>query len=166
MEYDYITTIGQDSHRLHDAEDGFVLLGGVKIPCNALVEANSDGDTLLHAVTNAISGYTGVNILGRIADKMCLENGIKDSREYLKEALKYLDADSKLIHLSITIECKRPKLMNHIDSIRLSLSELLGIDAKHIGITATTGEGLTAFGKGEGIQVFCVLTVRSPLCAS
>ena len=97
------------------------------------------------------------NILGGEADKICLEKGIKDSAVYLEKALEYLK-DGKIIHCSITIECLRPKLMPHIPKMKESVGKILGIPASSVGITATTGEGLTGFGRGEGIQVFCILT--------
>jgi 2-C-methyl-D-erythritol 2,4-cyclodiphosphate synthase len=62
-------------------------------------------------------------------------------------------------HLSITMECLRPKISPKVDEMRKSIGDLLGISPDCVGITATTGEGLTAFGKGEGIMVFCILTV-------
>jgi len=165
MEYAYISTIGQDSHRFleetYDPSVNGIMLGGVKIPFDRQFQANSDGDVILHAITNAVSGYTGVNILGGAADKICLEQGIKDSRVYLEEALKYM-GDVKIVHVSMTVECLRPKLKEHIPSIKESVASLLGISASHVGITATTGEGLTGFGKGEGIQVFVIMTFKVP----
>lgn len=166
MEYEYFMTIGQDSHRfedeIFDPDTNTIKLGGYDVPHDRKYTANSDGDVLLHSVTNAISGCTGINILGGIADKICLEDGIKDSSVYLKEAMKDL-GDNKITHLSVTIECLRPKLKAHIPGIRKKLSELLGLDEKRIGITATTGEGLTGFGRGEGIQVLSCMTFRRPI---
>lgn len=165
MEYAYISTIGQDSHRFleetYDPSVNGIMLGGVKIPFDRQFQANSDGDVILHAVTNAVSGITGVNILGGAADKICLEKGIKDSRVYLEEGLKYL-GNRSVVHVSMTIECLRPKLKEHIPAIKESVASLLGISASHVGITATTGEGLTGFGRGEGIQVFVIMTFKVP----
>jgi len=165
MEYAYLTTIGQDSHRftedIYDPSSNGIMLGGYKVPHDRQFLANSDGDVILHAITNAVSGYTGVNILGGAADKICLEQGIKDSRVYLEEALKYM-GDAKIVHVSMTVECLRPKLKEHIPSIKKSVADLLGIDPSHVGLTATTGEGLTGFGKGEGIQVFVIMTIKVP----
>lgn len=153
-----ISTIGQDSHRFGTpCGETTIKLGGIDIPFDKPIEANSDGDVVYHAITNAISGFTGVNILGGEADKICLEQGIKDSSIYLEKALEYLK-DSKIVHCSITIECLRPKLMPHIPAMKESIGNILGIPASSVGITATTGEGLTGFGRGEGIQVFCILT--------
>lgn len=153
-----ISTIGQDSHRFGEpAEDCSIRLGGIDIPFDRNIVANSDGDVVFHAVTNAISGFTGVNILGGEADKICLEKGIKDSSVYLKKAMEYM-TEGRIVHCSVTIECLRPKLMPHIPAMKESLGRVLGIPASSVGITATTGEGLTGFGRGEGIQVFAILT--------
>ena len=166
MEYAYITTIGQDSHRFLEGyfEEGQtgIMMGGVLIPLDRKFQANSDGDVILHAITNAVSGLTGVNVLGGAADKLCLEDGIKDSSVYLKEALKDLKGAS-IVHVSMTIECLRPKLKDHIPEIKRSVGRLLSIDPSHVGITATTGEGLTGFGRGEGVQVFVVVTFKVPV---
>jgi 2-C-methyl-D-erythritol 2,4-cyclodiphosphate synthase len=152
--------IGQDSHRFDfDDKAKKLILAGVVFENHTPLSGNSDADVVLHAVTNAVSGVTGVNILGKTADKMCLEEGITDSSAYLREALKYL-GQKKIVHLSISIECSTPKLSPKIDEMKKSLSRLLMLDVSDIGITATTGEGLTAFGQGLGIQVFSVVTVE------
>lgn len=161
-EYVYISTIGQDSHAFAEIGEGPIKLCGVDIPFDRAFRANSDGDVALHAITNAISGYTGINILGGAADVLCLEQGIKDSTVYLAEALKSMNG-AEIIHCSMTIECLRPKLKEYIPAMKEKTAELLGIPASSVGITATTGEGLTGFGKGEGVQVFAILSIRKPL---
>ncbi len=152
--------IGQDSHRF-DFNDKTkkLILGGVVFEGHAPLQGNSDADVILHSLTNAISGVTCVNILGPVSDEMCLKHGITDSKAYLAEAMKYL-GESKIVHVSISIECLTPKITPKIPEIRANLSNLLGIPENCIGITATTGEGLTQFGQGLGIQVFsCVMVV-------
>lgn len=149
--------IGQDSHRFDfENTNKKLILGGVLFEGYAGLNGNSDADVVLHAITNAVSGITCKNIIGKVADDMC-KSGITDSEEYLKEALKYLD--DSIEHLSISIECKTPKITPMIEKMRENIAGILNIRPNQIGITATTGEGLTEFGKGEGISVFCVLTV-------
>lgn len=152
--------IGQDSHRFdfNDREKKLILAGVVFEDCPPL-SGNSDADVVLHSITNAISGVTCVNILGKVSDDMCLNKGITDSKEYVKEALKYL-GEKKIVHVSISIECKIPKITPKIPEMRKSISKLLNISEDCIGITATTGEGLTQFGQGNGIQVFSCVTVE------
>jgi len=153
------TGLGQDSHRF-DLENKTkkLKLGGVVFEGEPALQGNSDADVVLHALCNAISGITSVNILGTVSDDLCIKQGITDSRVYVQEALKFLK-DWRITHLSCSIECKRPKITPKIEEMKTSLSELLGLkDKKDVGITATSGEGLTAFGRGEGIQVLCIVT--------
>ena len=149
--------IGQDSHRIdYSDNEKKLILGGIEFETNFSLLGNSDADVVLHAVTNAISGITCKNIIGKISDAMC-KNGIKNSEEYLKEALKYLE--EKVIHLSISIECLEPKITPKIEEMRKNIARILKIEETCVGITATTGEGLTEFGKGNGISVFACITV-------
>ncbi len=154
-------SIGQDSHRFtENTENAGCVLGGVLFPEAPALSANSDGDVVLHAITNAYSGITCRNILGKVADDMC-RAGITDSREYLKVAIRDLaERHFAPVHLSITIECARPKISPRVEAMRASIASLTGLPENSIGITATTGEGLTDFGRGLGISVFCILTVE------
>jgi 2-C-methyl-D-erythritol 2,4-cyclodiphosphate synthase len=150
--------IGQDSHRFDlDNTEKKLVLGGVVFE-GAPLDGNSDADVVLHSITNAVSGVTCVNILGSISDDLCLNYGITDSKVYLKEALKYLNG-MKVVHVSISIECSKPKITPMIPQMRKSISELLEIPENCVGITATSGEGLTAFGQGNGIQAISIVTV-------
>lgn len=150
--------IGQDSHKISYNKNKKLILGGIEFEDNFCLLANSDGDVILHAITNAISGITCKNILGEIADNMCNKEGIKNSEEYLKEALKYLE--EKIIHISISVECKVPKISPKIHEMRKNIARILNIDENCIGITATSGEGLTESGRGNGISVFACITVE------
>jgi 2-C-methyl-D-erythritol 2,4-cyclodiphosphate synthase len=152
------TGLGQDSHRF-DFEDNTkqLILGGVTFDGEPPLKGNSDADVVLHAITNAISGITGVNILGARSDSLCLEKGIINSAVYLQESLNYLESWT-ICHLSCSIECLRPKISPKIEDMKKNISALLSLTPQDIGITATTGEGLTAFGRGEGIQVLCIIT--------
>jgi 2-C-methyl-D-erythritol 2,4-cyclodiphosphate synthase len=151
------TAIGQDSHRFDTSGTGKPLvLAGVEFDGEDPLEANSDGDVVLHAVTRAVSGITTVDVLGP-KTKEFLGAGITDSRVYLKEALK--DLRGTIVHVSVSIECSRPRITPKIPEMRNSLSSLLNTDGHNIGITATSGEGLTEAGKGNAISVLAVLTV-------
>lgn len=156
----FISAIGQDSHRFEpDDSKKTLVIGGVTIGGCPGLSGNSDADVLLHAITNGISGLSGINILGKISDELCLQKGITDSRVYLHEALKTL-SNIKITHVSISIEARRPHLAKHILSIRESVAKLLSIPVESVGLTATSGEGLTAFGKGEGIQAFVIISAQ------
>jgi 2-C-methyl-D-erythritol 2,4-cyclodiphosphate synthase len=156
-----ISAIGQDSHPFEPAGSTKpLILGGIVIPNAPGLKGNSDADVILHAVTNAVSGISGVNILGKVSDDLC-QQGITNSRAYLEKALEMLDPNIyKITHLSISVEAKRPHLSTHIPAIKRSVASILSIPENCVGMTATTGEGLTAFGRGEGMQVFVIISAE------
>lgn len=154
------TGLGQDSHRFLSPDSTKpCVIAGVIFEDAPGFNANSDGDVVFHSICNAISSVTGVLILGAIADDLCLKDGITDSEVYLIEALKTL-GKQKISHLSISIEAKRPKIKPMIDDMKESIARVMNLDVSQIGLTATTGEGLTDFGCGDGVQVLCILTTQ------
>ncbi|HHV41599.1 MAG TPA: 2-C-methyl-D-erythritol 2,4-cyclodiphosphate synthase [Clostridiaceae bacterium] len=159
-DYIYIQAIGQDSHRFSDCPERPLLLGGIKIPDEVGLSGNSDADVILHALVNAISGLSAEIILGPLTDKLC-QAGIIDSKEYVRGALETL-RDIELLHLSFTVEAKRPVLYPHIPAMRAEIAKLVKLPLTAVAITATSGEGLTSFGRGEGIQVLCLASARYP----
>ena len=147
---------GQDSHRFSNSNEKPLILGGVEIDEDLSLQGNSDADVILHSITDAISSVTGINIIGKVADQMCQE-GVIDSKEYLKKALNYIE-DYKISHVSIVLECLKPQIDIYVPEIKKSLSNLLLITENDIGITSTSGEGLTSFGRGEGIYCTSIVT--------
>ena len=133
-------------------------MAGIKLDHPIGLKGNSDADVVLHSITNAVSSITGNNILGSVADQLCQE-GITDSSNFLMLALDDL-GDWRISHIAIAIECLKPKISPQIDSMKKSIAKLCHINKTDVGITATTGEGLTAFGKGEGIQAITIVTVN------
>lgn len=161
QKYYSIQAIGQDSHRfVEEGNSKALILGGVEIADCPGLEGNSDADVLLHALTNAISGITCKPILGAEADVLCLQHGITDSKAYLELALADLaDLDYEILHISFTVQARRPKLLPIIPKIRESIAEITESKLEQVMITATSGERLTDVGRGEGIEAFCVISV-------
>jgi 2-C-methyl-D-erythritol 2,4-cyclodiphosphate synthase len=152
------TGIGQDSHRFLPTESSkpCIIAGLIFDDCPGF-NANSDGDVVFHAICNAISSLTGILILGAIADDLCLKDGITDSEVYLKEAMKTLGSQ-KISHVAITLEAKRPKFIKRIPEIRENIARVMNLNITQVGFTATSGEGLTDFGCGDGVQCFAIVT--------
>ncbi len=154
------TGIGQDSHRFLSPDSAKpCIIGGLIFDNCPGFMANSDGDVVFHAICNAISSVTGILILGGLADILCLNDGITDSEIYLREALKTLDGQ-QITHIAITIEAKRPKLKERIPDMCVNIARVMELDTSQIGITATSGEGLTDFGCGDGVQCFAIITTQ------
>lgn len=152
------TGIGQDSHRFLPKDTSkLCVIGGLIFDDCPGLDANSDGDVVFHAICNAISSLTGILILGAVADDLCLKDGITDSEVYIKEALKTL-GKQKITHVAITIEAKKPRLKERLVEMRQHIAQVMSLDITQVGATATTGEGLTDFGCGDGIQAFAIVT--------
>lgn len=150
--------IGQDSHRFDLKETKPLILGGIRVSDKGGLLANSDGDVILHSLCNALSSAIGGDSLGTWADEICLRQGIQDSKKYLNFIFQKIEQRGYCVgNTSITVEAKRPRLsLGIINKIKTRLAKLLKVDINQVGITFTSGEGLTAFGKGKGIQVLTI----------
>lgn len=153
--------LGQDSHKFGETEvDKPLILGGVTIPDGPKVnEANSDGDVILHAVCNALSQAVGGPSLGVFADPMARE-GIEDSTEYIKYTMEMVKSKGyRVNNVGIMVEAKTPRLEGYSSLIKDSIAQLLGLSKDDVGVTFTSGEGLTSFGCGIGIQAFVIASL-------
>ena len=150
--------LGQDSHRFlpEESTKPCIIAGLIFDNCPGLA-ADSDGDVVFHAICNAITSVTGVSILGSIAIDLCHKDGITDSQVYLERALETLQ-EQRIEHVALSIEGKRPRFQKRVDEMRKNVASILKISTDQVGLTVTSGDGLTDFGCGEGLQCFCILT--------
>ena len=157
----YRTGIGQDSHRfLQDETEKKCIIAGLPFEGAPGLDADSDGDVVFHAICNAITSLTHVPILGGIASDLCRNQGVTDSQVFLDKALETL-GDQIIEHVALTIEGKRPKFQKRANDIRRSVASVLSIHMDQVGITFTSGDDLTAFGRGEGMMCYCILTTHT-----
>lgn len=157
------TGIGQDSHRFLSEESSKpCIIGGIIFEDTPGLDANSDGDIVYHAICNAITSLSGVPILGGIAHDLCRKDGITDSQVYLEKALPTLN-HQKIVHVALSIEGKRPHFEKRLPEMKKQIASVLKLDVSCIGITATSGDGLTDFGCGDGLQCLCILTTMESI---
>ena len=107
----------------------------------------------MYSFCNALSSAIGGDSLSTWSDKMCQE-GIKGSKKYVEYIFKEVKQKKyKVENVSICIEAKKPRLnLKIINKIKESVANLLEVKTEQVGITFTSGEELTAFGQGKGIQ--------------
>lgn len=151
---------GHDSHAFEpEGSKKPLILGGVVFPGQPGLLANSDGDVVLHAIFNALSQAVGGRSLGVYADPLCAR-GVTDSSAYLPVALDMVrQAGYTIGNVGVSIEARRPRIEPMAEQMKATIARLLNVSAQQVGITATSGEGLTAFGRGEGIQVFVIVSL-------
>lgn len=153
----YRTGIGQDSHPFLRKEEKTCIVAGLEFQDAPGLDADSDGDVVFHAICNAITSLTHVPILGDIALELCHKAGITDSSIYLAKALETLGRQ-KIEHVALTIEGKRPKFQKRSIEIRQNISLSMNLTVDQVGVTFSSGDGLTSFGRGEGLMCFCIIT--------
>ncbi len=152
------TGIGQNSRRyLPEDSSKPCIIGGLIFEDTPGLDAESDGDVVYHALCNSITSLSGVPILGGIARELCRKDGITDSQVYLEKAMQTLGSQS-IVHVAISIEGKRPYFENSIEQMRRNIARVLNLQLFQVGITATSGDGLTDFGCGDGLQCFAIVT--------
>ena len=135
---------GEDAHRL--AEGRPLRLGGVAIPgAPRGPVAHSDGDALLHAVTDALLAAWALGDIGTHFPDTDPAHAGADSADLLRRALGVaLDraGGRRPRQLSAVVTLDRPKLGAHRDAIAASLASLLDLPLDRVGITFKTSEGL------------------------
>ncbi len=146
--------MGVDSHRFQEQmSEKKLVLGGIVAPGHLPLDSHSDGDVILHALFNALSSAIGEKSIGQFfPDTDPKWKGV-DSTVFIHEIVKRVKKEGfEVGNVVISLECKTPKIAPHESSIKHNLSRVLGIPSEMIAIHATSGEGLTAVGKGEGIS--------------
>jgi 2-C-methyl-D-erythritol 2,4-cyclodiphosphate synthase len=157
----YRTGIGQNSRRfLPEDSSKPCIIAGLIFEDTPGLDAESDGDVVYHAICNSITSLSGIPILGGIARDLCRKDGITDSQVYLEKALQTLK-DQTIVHIAITIEGKRPYFEGSIEQMRRNIAKVLKLQVTQVGITATSGDGLTDFACGDGLQCFAIVTTES-----
>jgi 2-C-methyl-D-erythritol 2,4-cyclodiphosphate synthase len=150
---------GQDSHRFAPGAARRLVLGGVYIEGEAGLEGNSDADVVLHALCRALEQAIGQDAFSRYADEMS-RRGVQDSREYVRvAAARVAAAGYRVNNVGVSIEARTPRIDPIRAQMKATIAALLDVPADDVGINATTGEDLTPFGQGLGIQAFVIVSI-------
>ncbi len=156
------TGIGYDIHRLIPSiRRSEFPLGGVPISCYFTVEAHSDGDVLLHSLTDACLGAMALGDLGQWFPDSKPENQNRPSSEFLKEVLHRIHAMGwRVAQCDSIIFLEEPKLAEHWTEIRESVARILGIEITSVSVKAKTMEGLGAIGSRKAIAAQAIVLLE------
>ena len=151
---------GYDLHRLVEGRP--LILGGVKIDYEKGLLGHSDADALLHAITDALLGAAGLGDIGRhFPDTDPAYKGI-DSKILLSEAVALVvKAGWVIANVDATVIAQAPKLAPHMDKIRQSVAQAIGIDLHRVNLKAKTKEGCDAVGQKEAIEVHAIVLLEA-----
>lgn len=142
--------------------EGPITLGGVKIACKQGLVAHSDGDVLLHALSDALLGALALGDIGHhFPDTDAAFKGI-DSRILLRKVFSDVKAHGFAIgNVDMTIMAQAPKMAPHIQAMRQCIAEDLACDISQVNVKATTTEKLGFVGRKEGIAAEAVVLLVS-----
>ncbi len=132
---------GWDSHEF---KPGIPLkIGGVLIPHDRGLAGHSDGDVLLHALTDALLGAIGAGDIGTFFPPTDPQWKGADSGLFVREALRQVEeAHYSVGNVDSTLILSAPKIGPHARAIQLHLAELLSVDPQCVGVKAKTPEGM------------------------
>lgn len=146
---------GYDAHRF-GGERPFVI-GGVRVPHTEGIRAHSDGDTLAHAVIDALFGASGMPDIGTNYPDSAAEFDGADSIALLADcAEKVRTAGFVIDYIDCTIVAQSPKMSPHIATMRENLARACCIDVARVNVKATTEEKMGFTGSGQGIAAHAV----------
>jgi 2-C-methyl-D-erythritol 2,4-cyclodiphosphate synthase len=147
---------GIDVHAFGSGD--FVMLGGVRVAHTQGVVAHSDGDVVLHALTDALLGAAGLGDIGQHFKDTDPRWKGADSKHFVRAVMDMLRARKLRVgNADVTVLAERPKLAPVRDEIRRQVAELLEVTAEHVNVKATTTEKLGFLGRSEGIAAQAVV---------
>lgn len=150
---------GFDVHRFGSGDH--IVIGGVRIAHRQGLLAHSDGDVLLHAISDALLGALGAGDIGHHFPDTDPAYAGADSRDLLRAVVALMtERGYRLGNLDATIVAQAPKMAPHIASMRAHLAADLQADVSAINVKATTTEGLGYAGREEGIAAHAVILLQ------
>lgn len=146
--------LGYDKHIL--VEGRKLLLGGVEIPFEKGEAGHSDGDVLLHAITDALLGAASLGDIGSYFPPNDAKWKDADSKSLLKICWNDIQKSGfSLGNLDCVIALEKPKFLPYREQVRESIAEILACSKEQIFVKAKTGEKTGDVGEGKCIESWC-----------
>ncbi|MBI5363265.1 MAG: 2-C-methyl-D-erythritol 2,4-cyclodiphosphate synthase [Planctomycetes bacterium] len=158
MNREHRVGLGFDVHRLVEGRP--CVLGGITLPHATGPLGHSDGDAVLHAITDAILGAAGLDDLGTLFPDEDPKWKGADSAQLLSLALaKVVEQGFVVVNVDVVIATEGPRIAPHRAAMRTKIGELLAVDPTRVNVKGKTVEGLGALAHGAGVavQAVCLL---------
>ncbi|MBD3898175.1 2-C-methyl-D-erythritol 2,4-cyclodiphosphate synthase [Halomonas sp. ML-15] len=151
---------GFDVHRFGDGDH--LTIGGVRLPFEHGFVAHSDGDVLLHAISDALLGACALGDIGRHFPDTDPAFAGADSRDLLRQVVGQVrEAGYRVGNLDATLMAQAPKMAPHVADMAANIAEDLGVEPGAVNVKATTTERLGFTGRGEGIAAEAVVLLMA-----
>ncbi len=150
--------IGYDIHRL--VRDRPLILGGVEIDHDKGLLGHSDGDVVLHAVTDALLGAAGMGDIGELFPDTDARYKDADSKLLLADVVNRVqEAGYSIGNVDLIIHAERPNLSAHKVRIRNRIADILHLPVGNLNVKAKTNEGLGPVGTREGVACTAIASL-------
>jgi 2-C-methyl-D-erythritol 2,4-cyclodiphosphate synthase len=134
-----------------------LILGGLEIPFPRGLGGHSDGDSLVHAVIDALLGAAGEGDIGRLFPSADPRTEGVLSLVLLEDVMARLRGKQwRVLNVDAVIVAEEPQMAPHVEAMKAKLCPLLGVDGACLGIKGKTNEGLGAVGRGRAIACWAV----------
>ena len=152
--------LGYDIHKIQKINKlNYINLGGIKIKSKIKIISHSDGDVILHAVTDSILGALSLRDIGTYFPNNKI-NKNRNSKDFLNFALKKLrNKNYEINNIDLMIVSEIPKINPYYEKIIKNLTKVLQIAKDKITIKATTNEKSGLIGKSEFIACWSNLSI-------
>lgn len=151
--------IGYDVHPFGKGRR--LMLGGVHIEGEEGLSGHSDGDVLLHAITDAILGASGLGDIGQHFPSDDPTYAGADSLDLLRRVIVLVkEVGYSVENVDATVIAERPHLQPFIERMRLRIASAVGVAEAQVNVKATTHEGLGAIGRGEGVAAMATALIK------
>lgn len=155
----YRIGFGYDVHQLVSGRDFW--LGGIKIPFDKGGLGHSDADVLVHVICDALLGAANMGDIGKHFPDSSEEFKDIDSKILLKNVMELIRKNNfEIVNIDSTVCLQLPKLAPFIDTMKLELSNCMGINVNDISIKATTTERLGFVGQEKGISAYATVLIN------
>jgi len=150
---------GNDVHRLVPGQP--LIIGGVVIDSELGADGHSDADVLMHAITDALLGSLALGDIGSHFPNTEERWQNVESSVFLKYALGLIKSRGySIANIDSTIDLEKPKLREHIDTMRGNIAAALEIEVSEVSIKAKTGEKVDAVGEGRAVRAEAVVLLN------
>ena len=149
----------EDIHRLVPGRR--LMLGGVHVPFELGEEAHSDGDVVLHALSESILGALALGDLGKHFPDTSADTLNMDSKLILKRVYELMkEKGYELGNADVSIVLERPKLKDYILKMRENIASILNVDIDKISIKAGTNEGIDDIGQLKAVKAISIVLLN------
>ncbi len=156
---------GFDVHRL--VEGRKCVLGGVTLPYPKGPLGHSDGDAVLHALTDAVLGAAGLDDLGTLFPDADARWKNADSLTLLQHAVALaLECGWRVVNADVVVATEGPRIAPYRAAMRANMARALGVDPGAVNVKGKSLEGLGALAGGAGVAVQAVCLLQGPPLAS